>query len=191
MLINGFDLLNAPVMSLQTGGELARTTKAIINPHNLTIIAYELAGPQLDHHPSFLRINDIREVSPVGIIVDSSEEFVLLDDIINQKDIYELHFTLEHKVVLDENRKKVGKVTSYNFEAGAFVIQQLTIQRPLLKSFNDSELIIHRSQILEVTDHAIVIKAKNVAKIVPDTAKSYVNPFRQSPQAEAMRIDQE
>lgn len=191
MLINGFDLLNAPVMSLQTGGELARTTQAIINPHNLTIIAYEVAGPQLDHHPSYLRINDIREVSPVGVIIDSSEEFVLLEDIINQKDIYELHFTLEHKVVLDENRKKVGKVTSYNFEAGAFVIQQLTIQRPLLKSFNDSELIIHRSQIIEVTDHAIVIKAKNTAKIVPDTAKSYVNPFRQSPQAEAMHIDQE
>lgn len=189
MLISGNDLINTPVLSLQTGRELARTTEAIINPHDLTIIAYEVDGPHLDQHPSFLRIADIREVSPIGMIVDSSEEFVQPDDIIKQKDIYDLRYQLEHKPVLDEQRSKIGKVIGYNLEAGGFVIQQLTVKRPLLKSFNDSELIIHRSQIIEVTDHAIVIKSKaNAAKPLPKVAQSYVNPFRSTPQAEAMRI---
>lgn len=191
MLISGIDLFDSPVLSLQTGAELARTKYPIINPHNLTILAYEVSGAKLDHHPSYLRIEDIREVSPIGLIIDSSEEFVWLEDIIKQKDIYELRYELEHKTVLDEKRSKVGKVISYNLESGSFVIQQLTIKRPLLKSFNDSELIVHRSQIIEVTDTEIVIKAKGVVKSLPEAAKSYVNPFRQSPQAEAMRVDHE
>lgn len=192
MLISGNDLINTPVLSLQTGRELARTTEAIVNPHDLTILAYEVDGVHLDQHPSFLRVDDIREVSPIGMIIDSSEEFIQTDDIIKQKDIYDLRYSLEHKPVLDEKRNKVGKVIGYNLEAGAFVIQQLTVKRPLLKSFNDSELIIHRSQIIEVTDQAIVIKAKaEAAKPLPKVSQSYVNPFRQTPQAEAMRTDRD
>ena len=191
MLISGIDLFDSPVLSLQTGTELARTKRPIINPHNLTILAYEIAGPNLDHHPSYLRIEDIREVSPIGLIVDSSEEFVILEDIIKLKDIYELNFELDHKTVLDEKREKIGKIISYNIDADGFVVQQITIKRPLLKSFNDSELIVHRSQIIEVTDEAVVIKSKNDAKAKPLKSQSYANPFRQSPRAEAMQTDQE
>ncbi len=191
MLISGIDLVDSPVLSLQTGAELARIKHPIINPHNLTILAYEVIGQTLDHHPSFLRVEDIREVSPIGFIVDSSEEFVIIDDIIKLKDIYDLHFELENKTVLNENRNKVGKVISYNLEVDGFVIQQLTVKRPLLKSFNDSELIIHRSQIIEVTDDAVVVKEKSSPKVIQNKSQSYVNPFRQSPQAEAMHVDHE
>lgn len=192
MLVSGIDLIDSPVLSLQTGAELARTIRAVIDPHNLTIIAYELSGPKLDHHPSFLRVDDIREVSPIGMIIDSSEEFVQLDDIIKLKDIYELEFDIMHKQVLDEKRNKLGKVIGYNLEAGGFVIQQLSVKRPLLKSFNDSELLVHRSQIIEVTDHAIVIKAKAKAvKPITKTNQAYVNPFRQAPQAETIKVKSE
>jgi uncharacterized protein YrrD len=186
MLINGEDLLDTPILSLQTGTELARTERAIINPHNLTVIAYEISGSNLDHHPSYVRIADIREVSAIGFIVDSSEEFIVLDDVITLKDIYELHFQLEHKTVLDEQRNKLGKVIDYNLDADGFVIQQLTIKRPLLKSFNDSELVIHRSQVIEVTDDAIVISSKGEIKTLATKTQTYVNPFRQSPQTEAI-----
>ena len=187
MLISGIDLIDTPVLSLQTGRELARTTEAIVNPHDLTVVAYELTGHHLDYHPSFLRTADIRELSPVGMIIDSSEEFIQPDDIIKQKDIYDMRYRLEHKVVLDEKRHKVGKVISYNVDAESFVIQQLTVKRPLLQSFNDSELVIHRSQVIEVTDHAVLIKSKaDAVKPLPKAAQNYVNPFRQSPQAEAM-----
>ncbi len=192
MLISGDDLLNCPVLSLQTGRELARTTYAIINPHSLAIVAYEVDGQHLDQHPSFLRIEDIRELSPIGMIVDSSEEFIQSDDIIKLKDIYELRYELEHKHVFDEKRHKVGKVIGYNIEADSFVIQQLTVKRPLLKSFNDSELVIHRSQIIEVTDQAVVIKSNaDAVKPLPKASQSYVNPFRQTPQTEAIKTEKQ
>lgn len=191
MLVNAPDLIDTPVLSLQTGVVLAKLKAAIINPHNLTIIAYEVAGEKLDYNPSFLRIADVREVSPIGFIIDSSEEFVILDDIVKQKSLFELQFSLENKQVLNENRQKIGKVLSYNLELDGFAIQQLVVKRPLLKSFNDGELIVHRSQVVEITDHAIVIKEKSETKSRAITSKTYANPFRQAPQAEAMQSDQD
>src|SRR6478735_2251568 len=102
MLIAGSRFLNAPVMGLQTGGELARTSREIIDPATLEIIAFELEGPLLTEHPSLLRIADVREFSDMGIIVDSSEEFVSLDDVIKLRDIYDLGFELIGKQVIDE-----------------------------------------------------------------------------------------
>lgn len=189
MLISGLDLSNTPVLSLQTGTELAQADKAIINPHDLSIIAFNLSGHTLDVHPSLLRIDDIRELSPIGMIVDSSDEFVQPEDIIKLNEIYELDFELIGKPVLDEKRSKLGKVIDYTIDSGSYIIQQIIAKRPLLKSFNDSELVIHRSQIIEITDEAIIIKSKARAdKPLPKDNRNYVNPFRQgTPQAEAFR----
>lgn len=104
MLLPGSRLLNTPVMGLQTGGELARTSQAIIDPDTLEIVAYKVEGSLLDTQPSLLRIADIREFSNIGFIIDSSDEFVAPDDIIKLKKIYDLGFELEGKAVIDEKK---------------------------------------------------------------------------------------
>lgn len=189
MLLLGSRLIHTPVLSLQTGTELARTSIAVIDPRNLTIVAYELEGPLLNQTPSLLRIADIRELSDIGMIVDSSDEFVAPDDVIKLQQIYEYHFQLIGLHVVDDKRHKLGKVTDYTLEVGNFVIEQLNIKRPLLQSLNDSELLVHRSQIVEVTDTEIIIRAADVR---PEPVKeairnSYANPFRSghAPQTEA------
>jgi len=192
MLLTGSQLIDMPVMGLQTGKELARTSIAVINPHNLSIIAYRIAGQHLDHDPSFLRVADVREMGSLGMIVDSSDEFVEPEDIITEKDIYELEYVLNGKQVIDDRKKKIGKVEDYVIDVDSFVIQQLVVKRPLLKSFNDDELLVHRSQIVEVNDNAIIIKSGTVKEEKAETAISrhYVNPFRQpGPQPETARSD--
>lgn len=186
MLLSGSQLIDIPVMSLQTGKELARTSAAIINPHNLMAIAYLVEGQHLDHNPSYLRTADIREIGNLGIIVDSSDEFVEPEDIITEKSVYELAFELSGKQVIDDHQAKVGKVIEYVVDIDSFVIQQLIVKKPLLKSFNDDELLIHRSQIVEVTDTTIVIKSGKVeGKAQTTPSRHYVNPFRQTaPQPE-------
>ena len=72
MLISADRFLNIPVMSLQTGSELARTSREIIDPKNLSIIAYELEGQLLDQRPSLLRIDVSGEIGPLGMIIDST-----------------------------------------------------------------------------------------------------------------------
>ena len=182
MLIAGSRLLNAPVMGLQTGGELARTSREIIDPATLEIIAFELEGPLLTEHPSLLRIADVREFSDIGIIVDSSEEFVGLDDVIKLKDIYDLDFELIGKHVIDEKKERLGKVIAYTVDTVGFMVQQLSVKRPLLKSFNDTELLVHRSQIVEVNDSEIIVAADTATASEPTATPlpSYHNPFRPS-----------
>jgi uncharacterized protein YrrD len=183
MLIISDRLLGTPVLGLQTGGELARTKEAIIDPANLEILAYELSGPLLDAQPSFLRISDIREVSDIGLIVDSSDEFVGVDDVIKLRDIYRLNFRLIGMPVIDEKREKLGKVNGYTINTASFLVQQLSVKRPFFKSLNDTELLIHRSQITEINNDAIIVHSEaDVPEPLMDSVRtSYVNPFRSKP----------
>ena len=113
MLIPSEQMINRPVMSLQTGGQLATTKSELIDPRNLTIIAYELEGHQLDQHPSFLTIADIREISNLGIIVDSSEEFIGASDVIKVEEVYGFGFELHGKRVEDNKGHNLGKGIGY------------------------------------------------------------------------------
>jgi len=195
MLVFNSQLIDTPVMSLQTGGELARTKDPIIDPRTLTIVAYEVDGPLLDIRPSILRIADIREVSEIGMIIDSSDEFVGIDDVIKIKAIHKLHFSLIGLSVIDDKNHKLGKVDGYTLEMSGFVIQQLNVRRPLLKSLGDAELLIHRSQIVEINDTTVIVKsgAKEVRDPIPLQARAYTNPFRgtSKTQPEAIKTQDE
>lgn len=186
MLITGERLLDTPVLGLQTGAELARTKEAVIDPSNLKILAYELSGPLLDADPSLLRIADIREISDIGIIVDSSDEFVGVKDVIKLGEIYDLHFRPVGMLVIDIKGSKLGKVNGYTINTLDFLVYQLSIKRPFLKSFNDTELLIHRSQITEINDKAIIVnaEAETPEPLLESVKGSYINPFRNNPTPE-------
>jgi uncharacterized protein YrrD len=190
MLFPSDRLINIPVMGLQTGSELARTKSALIDPSNLKILAYELSGHRLEQQPSLLLTEDIREISDLGIIIDSSDEFISVDDVIKIQEVYALHFSLFDKVVKDENNNKLGKVIDYSMEPNSFIVKQLIVKRPLLKSFSDTQLIIDRTQIIEVNDTTIIIKHDEREPVPAQrAAKAFANPFRgTSPQSEATTL---
>lgn len=178
MLLAYDRLLHTPVMSLQTGAELARTRRILVDPRDLSIAAYELEGNMLDEHPSFLRPVDVRELSNLGLIVDSSDEFVGLDDVIKIKEVYDYKFDLIGLDVVNEKKKKLGKVSGFNVDSGSFSVQQLVAKRPLLKSFSDTELLIHRSQVIEVGDSYVKVRTPSIEEPVADSIREYTNPFR-------------
>lgn len=184
MLVPAERFEHAPIMSLQTGSELARTSHAIIDPRSLVIVAYQLEGPLLDQPTSLLRVVDIREIGPLGMIIDSVDELIMPSDVLKIKEVYELQFELNGKPVFNEKNRKVGKVIGYTIEAGNFVIQQLRVRRPFLKSFGDTELLIHRSQIIRVSDEQITVKMPEVRHPEPvvQSPASFENPFRKARQ---------
>lgn len=183
MLIFGEKLLNAPILSLQTGVELARTDLAIINPTNLKIVAFRLTGPLLSDQTqnSYMRTNEIREYSPLGLIVDSADEIMLEEDIISQKDLFELGFDPVGLGVVDEFGKKLGKVNGYTVNVLNFTIMQLRVLKTGMARLTTTDLLIHRSQILEINNTTIVVKAtatklKDVTPII--NTEPIINPFR-------------
>lgn len=188
MLILGSRFNDTPVMSLQTGTRLARTSVPLIDPTNLRIMAYQVDGPLLTEHPSFLRTDDIREMGAVGMIIDSTDELIGLHDVIKLEALHELNFGLVGMPVIDEHKHKLGKVEDYTLETSNFVIQQLNVRRGLIKSLTDTGMLIHRSQITEINDNAIIVKSahnKIPSPVMEATRKAYVNPFRSNaPQTE-------
>ena len=167
-------------MSLQTGEEIAYSENLLINPDTLHIAALELGGESLDEYPSFLRIEDIRELSSIGFIIDSSDECIGLEDVIAVKELYENGFQPVDKQVVDETGKKLGKVYDTVFNTDTFRIEQLCVNRPLLMSFGDTELLIRRTQIVDVTDKQIVVRstATKQASVAKKKREPIENPFR-------------
>lgn len=171
-------LLQTAVMSLQTGVELARVKYALIDPRDLTIVAYELEGHNLDQHPSYLRPIDARELSHLGFIVDSNEEFVGVDDVIRIREVIDFGFDLIGLEVVDNQKRKLGKVVSYAIDSGSFSVQQLSVRRPLLKSFGETELLINRSQIIEVSDTTVKVASADTKEPAKMPLREFSNPFR-------------
>lgn len=192
MLLPSTRFIDTPVMSLQTGSELGRTIKPIINPRELSIVAFELHGINLDYDPSLLRINEIREIGPMGMIIDSSDELISVSDVIKIKEIYELNFELVGLKVIDDKKRNVGKVTGFTLDASSFFIQQLQVKRPLLKSFGDTEFLIHRSQVVKITDDYLVVKSPDIRHkeaVAEPTGQMFENPFRKPAQPAPETID--
>lgn len=182
-----------PILSLQTGTRIAETVRPLVDPTNLTVSAYEVTGPLLVETPSFLRVNEIREIGSLGMIVDGSDELVGLDDVIKLRKLYDLQFDLIGMPVITEEKHKLGKVEDYIIESNSFVIQQLQVKRGLLKGLSDTGLLINRTQVISITDNEIIVRStskKVVEPVMEATRYEYVNPFRKpSPQTEASESD--
>lgn len=184
MLLLGEKLLNMPVMGIHTGTRLAVTKEPIVDPANLKIVAYEVDGPRIDVHPTYLRIADIRELSDIGMIIDSSDEFVGYDDVVRLQKLIDLKFRLPGIHVIDENHRKIGKVKDFIVDTGSFVVQQLIVDKNFLKSLAEPEVIIHRSQIIEISDTLITVKSglnRRAITATPPTELKFMNPFRSNP----------
>jgi uncharacterized protein YrrD len=174
-------------MGLQTGTKLAQTAAPLIDPATLKVVAYTVEGPLLAEHPSLIRVADVRELSDIGMIIDSNDEFIGLSDVIKIKELYDLGFALIGMTVIDEAKRKLGKVDNYSLDSNSFVIQQLSVQRGILRSFTSTGLLIHRSQIVEINNSHIVVRttAKRLEPITQSEHRTFVNPFRSgSPQPE-------
>ncbi len=183
-------LLHTAVMSLQTGAELARIKHVLVDPRDLTVVAYELEGHNLDQHPSFLRPVDARELSHMGFIVDSNEEFIGPDDVIRIQEVLGFGFDLIGLDVIDDHKHKLGKVVSFAIDSGSFSVQQLSVKRPLLKSFGETELLIGRNQIIEVSDTTVKVATPNTKEPTASPLRELSNPFRSTNvQPEAMDFE--
>jgi uncharacterized protein YrrD len=190
MLILGSRHLGKPVMSLQTGARLGVTERALIDPTNLTVAAYEVVGPLLTEHPTYLRVAEIREVGTVGMIIDGNDDLIGLDDVIRIKQLHEIDVKLIGMPVIDETKRRLGRVSDYTLESGGFVIKQLHVKRGVIRGITETSLLIHRGQVVRMTDNEIIVKTTAqrgaVEPVKVARRHDYVNPFRQpTPQTES------
>ncbi len=185
MLMKDSDLQNYPVLSIHMSGMIAKTTDAIIDPNDLKIVGFFVNGPKVGTGDcgNILQVVDIREFSNLGMVIDSEDELVNSDDVIKLQEIVNINFQLIGKKVETRKKTKLGKVASFTVNPKNFQIQQIIVQRPLMKSFLDPELTIGRSEIVNVDDEKIIVKdeEKKIRErsANEDFVPNFVNPFRE------------
>jgi uncharacterized protein YrrD len=183
MLILSQRLLTQPIVSIQTGGRLGRVSSAIIDPRQLKVVAFRCTGPLLNAGDTILHSEDIREVSSIGLIVDSADDIMPTDDLVRLKEVIGFDFKLEDKLVVEESGHKVGRVTEYSMETGSFYIIKLHVKPGFFGSFGTTEKIIDRSQIVEITPQKITVRsatAKDESPAEEKAAPVVENPFRRT-----------
>lgn len=181
MLVPVERFIGTPILSLQTGAELARTAEPVVDPRRLVIVAFRVTGNKLDTANSVLHPGDIREVSDIGIIIDSSDQLMSTDGLVRLQEILDFHFALNGVKVEDEKGRKLGAVKSYAIDPDSFFVQQIYVKPTLMRSLSTTALTVHRSQIISVTNEKIVVKAPTVKSAVPlekVMRSSFSNPFR-------------
>jgi hypothetical protein len=155
MLMLSKSLVNKPVISLRSGSQIAIAAEAVINPHNLKILGWwckASGGRRL-----VLLAESVREVMPNGLAVNEEEDLSPPEDLVRHSDILNVNFQLLEKPVRTK-RQKLGKVTDFSYSEGLF-IQKLYVARPLHKVLTSEDtLLIDRTQIIEVTDHYILVR---------------------------------
>lgn len=149
-------------MSLQTGTQVGTAIKHIIDPRRLNITAFYCEGPLIGFAPAILHVSDIRELSGLGFIIDSSDDIMPSDDLVRLEEILEYNFELEGKQVVQEDGRKLGKIINYTIDSDSFYIVKLHVKPTLMQSFGHAELLIDRTQISEINDKHIVVRNPDV-----------------------------
>ena len=184
MLVTASRLVGTPILSMQSASPIGTVSEIIVDPNSLKIVAFRIAGPIVNRNSSILAVSSIREYSRYGMVVDSIDELVADDDVIKISQVLELNFSLTGLKVETKKGGKLGTVSDFTATSNDFIIQQLVVKRPMLKSFLDPELLIPRREIVEITDDKVIVKDNE--KTIRDKATTenfvpnFVNPLRNS-----------
>ena len=186
MLVQASRLIGTKVLSMQTTSSIGSVSQPITDPSNFQILGFYLSGPLIDKKNNILDTKSIREYSRYGMVIDSIEELVAKEDVVKISEVIDLHFNPIGLKVETKKGTKLGKVSDYSVTSEDFMVQQIIVKRPVIKSFLDPELTIPRSEIVEVNDYKIIVKDEE--KVIKEKASNedfipnFVNPFRKSEQ---------
>lgn len=152
------NLIERPVMSLRTGGKVATTTRAVINPNNLRVEGFHCQDTVDKKLQLILLSIDIRDIVPQGIVVNDHSVLSEPGDLVRLKETLQINFELIGKPVFTDNKSRIGKVSDFAVDLSSLYIQKIYVAQSVIKSFAGGNLSVDRSQIVEITNKKIVIQ---------------------------------
>lgn len=159
MLLTLDVMKNVPLMGIQTGRRLGVIGDPIINPNNLQVIAWYVNGNMIGFSPAVIFSEDIHELGHLGAIVDSADSILPLDNLVRLQEILDYNFTMHNLPVFDNTGRKLGVVESFNFDSDDFLIKQIIIKPNIGVRLKTSQLIVARSQIVEINNKKIIVNS--------------------------------
>jgi sporulation protein YlmC with PRC-barrel domain len=144
-------------LSLRTGGPVGHALNPVLNPNNLKIEGWYATAVR-ERESYILPAGEVRDIIAKGIVVDDHSSLTLVEDMIRLKDVIELGFEIIGKTVKNENKRTLGKVEDYAVDDQSLYVKKLYVSQSLLRSFSTQQLVIDRTQIVEINDRFIIVK---------------------------------
>lgn len=163
--------LQKKILSLHNGAVIGEAIDPVINPENLKIEGW-YSSSRLSDEECIVLVQDVREYTKDGLIVNSHVALTPPEDLVRLKNILEIRFELIGKKVSTENKTKLGTIVDYAVDSTSMYIQKMYVDPPLLKTFSLSQeqKIIDRSSIIEITDKEIIVSDSTVKSSTQATA---------------------
>ncbi|HSX41029.1 MAG TPA: hypothetical protein VLF21_00085 [Candidatus Saccharimonadales bacterium] len=172
MYVLATQLKGLPVLSLQTGQPIASVDRPIMQGSDLEIMALHCRMGRLRNQEGVILMRDIRQVAADCIIIDSFDEIEDVNEIVRLKEIAEKNFDPIGKMVVSESGQKLGKVEDYTINLKTFLLQKLYVHQSVMKSILFNNLVVDRTQIIEISPRQFVVrdatvKQPSLAPVVP------------------------
>jgi len=148
------------ILSLRTGSTIGLAQLPIIDASNLKIEGWYATVPD-EKELMILPSLEVRDIIAKGIVVNDHDAITPMEDMIRMKAVIDAEFEIIGTTVENETGVKLGKVRDYSADNQTFFIKKLYVGQSLVRSMlslTKPQLIIDRSQIIDVTKDKIIVK---------------------------------
>ena len=155
------DLIGFKVADISTGRQIAEVTDIVINPHNLSVAAFQ-CYVRSKGQDMFLLTSEIHEVQLNMFTVQNEDALSADDDLVRIQEFLDINYKINGKKVRTESGKRVGVVTDFVVDDKSFMVSKLYARPPVTKVIQNSDRIIGRHQVSEVSDKTITVKDSTI-----------------------------
>lgn len=160
MLILASKLKDVPILSLTGGNQIAQVVGPIVDYKNLEVPALWCSSQSSKDRT--LNTNDIREFNPGVVLVNSEDNLSEPDEVVRLAPLIQDNLNLVGMTVRTESGTKLGRVTDFTINTQDSLVHKLYVRQPLLKSMVNANVIIDRSQIVDVSPRQITVRDATV-----------------------------
>jgi uncharacterized protein YrrD len=158
MLILSEAISGKKIMSVHSGGSIAKISEPIVDPKNLKIVAFSANARGMKYF-SVIHSSDIREWSPLGVIINSEDDIMEVDENMPKiRSVIEDGFELVGIKVRTESGKRLGKVRNFVFETDGYFVVKFYVEKSGILSVLNPVLLIERDSVVDVTKRYLVVK---------------------------------
>jgi uncharacterized protein YrrD len=162
MYVLASQLQTLPVMSLQTGQAIATVERPIFNIADLEIMALRCNIGTYRRREGVILLRDVRQFATDCIIIDSFDEIEDPLEIVRLREAAEQNFDPIAKLVVNESGHQLGKIEDYTINLKTFMLQKLYVQQSLMKSLLFNNLVIDRTQVIDISPKQITVRDAGV-----------------------------
>jgi sporulation protein YlmC with PRC-barrel domain len=154
-------MTSLPIISLQTGEAVALTKSPIIDIGSFEIKAYRCEGAR-QKHDFILMARDVRQLAADCVIIDNEEELVEPGDLVRLSALLKANYSPIDKTVVSDTGRKLGHVEDYTVNLETHRVDKLHVRQSMFRAWLGSNLLIDRSQIIDVTPKVIPVRDATV-----------------------------